>query len=229
MRIARSFLFKGAKMADEQSVATEPTETPSEQLEIPAVTKPATDGKAIYTQEDMDAVIGKKRSANKEAEQLRKKNEALEAKQKAIDDANKTEAQKIEEERNEYKSLLESTVRDNKLLVLEKDAVDHGVQKQYATYIAEQMSTVSEEEGFDSKVWLDKHKEDNKAFWKNTTTALGSGQGGPTTTPPDAKAAEIAQLEKQISETRDIGKRISYRRRINELTGRLEWTGSVGG
>ena len=97
-------------MPDTNPVATEPTTPPTADPVVPPVIPElGLDGKTTYTKEEVDALIVKKRSANKEAESYRKKLEATELKLKAIEDANKTEAEKILDERNSYKLELETS------------------------------------------------------------------------------------------------------------------------
>jgi len=225
-----------------------PTPTPPPDGETPTPTPPAPDAgdDGIVENEDGTITIPKakadewkaqRKEANRQAKvksrgekEALARAEAAEARLKEIDDANKTEVQKAQEERDAAKAALVAAEREAKTARLSVDVSAAGAKPgRCARAVLEDLDEALEADPKLDKIeWFKEYRESNPEFFggngKPPPPAPDTAGGGPTT-PPNSEVARLNQDLKDYQELikgeRDRQKRIEHQRAIRIIQGRI--------
>lgn len=146
-----------------------------------------------------------KSRANKEAQELKRNYEAMQAKLQEYEDRDKSEVEKaLAKAEKAEKAMIEMA---NKASHLERvtAVISAGVEATYSDYIAGELAKAQDADGeIDVPKWLENFKTKNPAFFGSKTPAPASGQGGPG--PANGKGGKAGQLEAINQEIAELQK-----------------------
>lgn len=153
------------------------------------------------SKEKADEIIAQKRKANKEAQEYKKRTEALEAELQAIKEKDLSEKEKAEARAKKLEIELEKERTERAHLTRVNTAISQGIQPEYTDYIALELAKAekADDADFNASDWFAALKEKKPAFFGgNGTPPPGSGGGGPVVG-KQGKAAELDAIKKEIA------------------------------
>jgi hypothetical protein len=164
-------------------------------------------------------LINQKRHANKEAVEAKKRADAAEAKLKAIEDAQKTEQQRIAEENTALKARLEVQEKANAQQTRINAALKAGAGSEYADLVAFKLESMGLDPNDVEAMDALKKSLPNLFGQAQRAPAPASAGGGPGngSAAQQKKAAEIEAYKKAIAAERDDNQKLFLKRALRKL------------